>query len=199
MWLFRPNPVFLSTSCKLLWPHRALCLGFVPKGGWEGCPNREDSNLTTGSGHSRHGGGTCAEGGSQQTRAGQSKNVTGLYWPSSAFFCCTIPQLTDLCLSVFQNAMVDLKSELQDLQHQFEESLSFHQSTKTSLTEQLREFSQQREEAKQEVELVQIICCFSSAYFSIHKHCAWCFSETMCFGDGHYMMAEVTLLNHRNV
>lgn len=50
-----------------------------------------------------------------------------------------------------QNAMVDLQSELCNLRTQFEESLNSHEDAKRRLNEQVREFSQQRERAQEEV------------------------------------------------
>lgn len=50
-----------------------------------------------------------------------------------------------------QNTVVDLQSELCNLRTQFEESLNSHEDAKRQLSEQVREFSQQRERAQQEV------------------------------------------------
>lgn len=50
-----------------------------------------------------------------------------------------------------QNAMADLQCELCSLRTQFEESLNSHEDAKRRLSEQVREFSQQRERAQQEV------------------------------------------------
>lgn len=50
-----------------------------------------------------------------------------------------------------QNAMADLQRELCSLRAQFEESLDSHEDAKRRLSEQVREFSQQRERAQQEV------------------------------------------------
>lgn len=47
--------------------------------------------------------------------------------------------------------MTDLQHELQTLRTHFEESLNSHEDSKKSLSEQVREFSQQKEEAQQEV------------------------------------------------
>ncbi len=55
-----------------------------------------------------------------------------------------------------------LRSELQDLRTQFEESLNSHENTKKSLTEQVRELNQQREHAQQEVRTSQNVFCLSS-------------------------------------
>lgn len=50
-----------------------------------------------------------------------------------------------------QNTVVDLQSELCNLRTKFEESLNSHEDAKRRLSEQVREFSQQRERAQQEV------------------------------------------------
>lgn len=50
-----------------------------------------------------------------------------------------------------QNAMADLQCELCSLRTQFEGSLNSHEDAKRRLSEQVREFSQQRERAQQEV------------------------------------------------
>lgn len=73
----------------------------------------------------------------------------------SGHFSCSlhITRLTDLCTSMFQNAMAVLQSELHDLRTQFEESLNSHENVKRSLTEQVRELNQQREHAQQEVRI----------------------------------------------
>lgn len=47
--------------------------------------------------------------------------------------------------------MADLQRELQTLRTRFEESLNSHEDSKKSLSEQVREFGQQKEEAQQEV------------------------------------------------
>lgn len=50
-----------------------------------------------------------------------------------------------------QNTMADLQRELHTLRSHFEESLNSHEDSKKSLSEQVREFGQQKEEAQQEV------------------------------------------------
>lgn len=70
---------------------------------------------------------------------------------STVFGC----KVTDLCLRLFQNAILVLRSELQGLQHQFEESLKSYQSSKNSLMEEVRELTRQREQDKREVEMLQ--------------------------------------------
>ncbi|MED6266669.1 hypothetical protein CHARACLAT_004383 [Characodon lateralis] len=45
-----------------------------------------------------------------------------------------------------------VKCKLKDLQYQFQESLTFHQSTRKSLNEHISELNQQKEQAKQELE-----------------------------------------------
>lgn len=67
--------------------------------------------------------------------------------------------------SMFQNAMADLQSELQNLRTQFEESLNSHESAKKSLTEQVREFNQQREHAQQEVRRFEGFTSFVQRFF----------------------------------
>lgn len=59
--------------------------------------------------------------------------------------------MTELCVSVFQNTMAVVQSELQDLRTQFEDSLNSHENAERSLTEQVRELNQQRENAQREV------------------------------------------------
>lgn len=76
---------------------------------------------------------------------------------SSTISGCTITQLTDLSLNLFQNAMLVLQSELRGLQHRFEESLDSYQSDKNSLMEQVRDLSRRREQEKQEVEMFQFL------------------------------------------
>lgn len=56
-----------------------------------------------------------------------------------------------MCECFLQNTMDDLQRELQTLRSRFEESLNSHEDSKKSLSEQVREFGQQREEAQQEV------------------------------------------------
>ncbi|KAM9762981.1 uncharacterized protein crocc2 [Menidia menidia] len=51
-----------------------------------------------------------------------------------------------------ENAIAVLKSELQNMQTQFEESLITHRNANDSLMEQVRELNQQNEQAKQELE-----------------------------------------------
>lgn len=51
---------------------------------------------------------------------------------------------------ILQNAVI-MKCELEALQSKFEESLASHQSSRMSLMEQIRELSQQKAKAKQEV------------------------------------------------
>lgn len=58
-----------------------------------------------------------------------------------------------------------LRSELQDLQTQFEESLNSHENTKKSLTEQVRELNQQREHAQQEVRTFKNFTSFILPFF----------------------------------
>lgn len=73
--------------------------------------------------------------------------------------------LASLHITLFQNAMADLQSELQNLRTQFEESLNSHESAKKSLTEQVREFIQQREHAQQEVRCFEGFTSFVQRFF----------------------------------
>lgn len=56
-----------------------------------------------------------------------------------------------MCECFLQNAMADLQHELQTLRTRFEESLNSYEDSKKSLSVQVREFGQQKEEAQQEV------------------------------------------------
>lgn len=73
------------------------------------------------------------------------------------FLICAFNAANSFCHCMFQNTMAVLQSELQDLRNQFEESLNSHQSTKNSLTAQVRELDQQREHAQQEVKTFKSI------------------------------------------
>nr|XP_054604928.1 rootletin [Nothobranchius furzeri] len=54
-----------------------------------------------------------------------------------------------------KNTIAVMKSELQDLQNRFEESLNSHQSAELSLLEQVREMNQQKQQAEQQLEGVR--------------------------------------------
>ena len=59
-----------------------------------------------------------------------------------------------LCpVSLLKNTTAGLQAELQELRSRFEESLSTHESAKGSLTEQLRELNQHREQTLLEVQI----------------------------------------------
>lgn len=53
--------------------------------------------------------------------------------------------------------MALLRSELHDLRTRFDDSLNSHENTSKSLTEQVRELNQQREQAQQEVRSFKIL------------------------------------------
>lgn len=74
-----------------------------------------------------------------------------------ALVTCHVCKTFDLCASVSQNAMALLRSELHDLRTRFDDSLSSHENTSKSLTEQIRELNQQREQAQQEVRTFKIL------------------------------------------
>lgn len=76
----------------------------------------------------------------EQDKVNQERNVSALF---SLGLAQMFPSL--------QNTAVDLQSELCNLRTQFEESLNSHEDAKRRLSEQVREFSQQRERAQQEV------------------------------------------------
>lgn len=97
---------------------------------------------------------------------------------SFGHFSCsiTITHLTELYTPVIQNVMAVLQSELQNLRTQFEESLNSHEDDKKSLSEQFREFNQQKEHAHQEVRSFK-------RFMPIHCHHNIVYNNACCKDD----------------